>query len=155
MPIKIPNLAFKQLDFCRPFSDLGINPGAYDSISSLHAIEHFGLGRYGDSIDPSAYEIALKNMAHALQPGGLFYLSTPVGMEIVEFNANRIFDPVKLKRVINSLSMDLIDFAYIDNDVKVIDINKIEKTLEDLSQLNYSLGIFTFRKLGESSSDVY
>jgi hypothetical protein len=26
-----------------------------DSISSLHAIEHFGLGRYGDTIDVNGH----------------------------------------------------------------------------------------------------
>lgn len=146
MPLKIPNLSFKQMDFCSPFSNLGIKLGAYDSISCLHAIEHFGLGRYGDNIDPIAYEIALSNMVQLLRPGGILYLSTPVGIEIVEFNANRIFDPVKLKTFIESLNMNLIDFAYIDNGVILGDMNTIDSSLLRLCQLNYTLGIFTFRK---------
>ena len=41
----IPNMVFKQVDFMNP--DFHMHHYC-DSISSLHAIEHFGLGRYGD-----------------------------------------------------------------------------------------------------------
>src|SRR5450756_2450218 len=34
--------------------------GSVESLSSLHAVEHFGLGRYGDSIDPAAWRSALR-----------------------------------------------------------------------------------------------
>jgi len=37
-----------------------IEDNSYDLVSSLHAIEHFGLGRYGDPIDPLGYLKALK-----------------------------------------------------------------------------------------------
>lgn len=32
-------------------------------------------------------------MARLLKKGGIFYLSVPIGMDRVEFNANRVFDP--------------------------------------------------------------
>jgi hypothetical protein len=35
----------------------GSTPDGYcDSLSCLHALEHFGLGRYGDPIDPRGHE---------------------------------------------------------------------------------------------------
>ncbi|MBV5330073.1 MAG: DUF268 domain-containing protein, partial [Chlorobium sp.] len=46
-----------------------------DSLSCLHALEHFGLGRYGDPIDPHGYADGLRNMVKILRQGGLFYLS--------------------------------------------------------------------------------
>jgi len=76
--------------------------GYCDSLSCLHALEHFGLRRYGDPIDPQGYERALASMAGLLKRGGVFYLSVPIGIDRIEFNANRIFNP----RVIVNLSME-------------------------------------------------
>ncbi len=45
-----------------------------ESLSSLHAVEHFGLGRYGDSIDPEACFKAMRSFARVLKPGGVLYL---------------------------------------------------------------------------------
>ena len=62
--------------------------GSVDSISCLHALEHFGLGRYGDEIDPRAWETALSEMVRILAPGGIMYLSVPIGTERLEFTAS-------------------------------------------------------------------
>ena len=56
---------------CADATDLkGIPDNSIESISSLHAIEHFGLGRYGDPIDPSAWKKSLHSMARVLVRGG-------------------------------------------------------------------------------------
>jgi hypothetical protein len=65
--------------------------GCTDSLSCLHTIEHFGLGRYGDSIDPDGHLKGLAQLKRMVAPGGLIYLSTPIGPERVEFNAHRVF----------------------------------------------------------------
>ena len=41
-----------------------------DSISSLHAIEHFGLGRYGDPIDYYGHIKAISNITKMLKKMG-------------------------------------------------------------------------------------
>ena len=63
----------------------------YDSISSLHAIEHFGLGRYGDPIDYYGFEKAIDNISKLLEISGHFYFSVPIGPQRIEFNAHRVF----------------------------------------------------------------
>jgi hypothetical protein len=73
----------------------------------LHAIEHFGLGRYGDPVNPQGYQRGIANMAQLLQPGGTFYLSTPIGQERVEFNANWVFDPRSIVRCAEAAGMKL------------------------------------------------
>ena len=44
--------------------------GSVASLSSLHAVEHFGLGRFGDPVDPSACFKAMKEMVRILAEGG-------------------------------------------------------------------------------------
>jgi hypothetical protein len=48
---KVENISFLQADFMKPLPEQLTN--CCDSVSSLHAIEHFGLGRYGDPLDPT------------------------------------------------------------------------------------------------------
>ena len=62
-----------------------------DSLSCLHTIEHFGLGRYGDPIDVNGHRKGLEQLKRMVAPGGRLYLSTPIGPQRVEFNAHRVF----------------------------------------------------------------
>lgn len=88
-PEAVARVKFHQLDL---MSNL---PGnwleATDSLSCLHTIEHFGLGRYGDSIDPDGHLKGLAQLQKMVTPGGRLYLSTPIGPQRIEFNAHRIF----------------------------------------------------------------
>lgn len=71
-----------------------------DSLSSLHALEHFGLGRYGDPIRPDGHLAALENLARIVTRDGSFYLSVPIGPQRVEFNAHRVFSVPYLVRLL-------------------------------------------------------
>lgn len=84
----VSNIVFRQMDFMN-FDDKFINYA--DSISSLHAIEHFGLGRYGDPIDYNGHIKAIENVYKMLKEGGRFYFSVPIGWQRIEFNAHRVF----------------------------------------------------------------
>ena len=85
----IPNVTFRQVDFMQLPDEL---IGYTDSISSLHVIEHFGLGRYGDPIDVQGHLKALDNIYRVLKPGGRFYFSVPVSTrQGIVFNAHRVF----------------------------------------------------------------
>ena len=118
-----------------------------DSLSCLHALEHFGLGRYGDPIDPLGSERGLKNMASLLKEGGIFYLSVPIGIERVEFNANRVFDPSKL---ITLAEQHLLQFQFLTVISESGVIEKVDpnsQRLKELAAITYALGLFTFRKV--------
>ena len=88
-PVSVPNVRFHQVDLA---AELPVEwVACTDSLSCLHTIEHFGLGRYGDAVDPLGHLKGLEQLKRMVKPGGRFYLSTPIGPERVEFNAHRIF----------------------------------------------------------------
>jgi len=91
LPIAIPRVRFHKLDLTQPLDDRWIE--STDSLSCLHTIEHFGLGRYGDNLDPTGHLKGLAQLKRMVKPGGHLYLSTPVGSDRIEFNAHRIFSP--------------------------------------------------------------
>lgn len=86
----IPNLTIIQGDAQIGFEKLETK---FDSVSSLHSIEHFGLGRYGDTIDPDGHIKGLVNIASMVESGGSLYISFPIGKSKIEFNAQRIIAP--------------------------------------------------------------
>lgn len=144
----IPGVLFRKGDIMNPqslpVSDDG--NGYCDSLSCLHALEHFGLGRYGDRVDAEGYSHGIANMASLLRPNGVFYLSTPIGRERVEFNANWVFDPRSILRKAQSSGLKLSKLTVITpiGDTKESGID--DGTLCALANKEYSLGLFTFVK---------
>lgn len=68
-----------------------ISDESIQSMSALCSLEHFGLGRYGDPIDPEACFKCFSAIQKKIKSGGNLYISVPVGKERVEFNAHRVF----------------------------------------------------------------
>ena len=140
----IPNVKFMQLDFMNPNAEL---KDYTDSISSLHALEHFGLGRYGDPLDPEGHLKGLEAVSNALKKGGKFYFSSPIGPLRIEFNAHRVFS---LKYLIEIFSKTYIidSFSYIDD--KKIFHPKAILSVENIQSnfgCNFGCGIFEMTKL--------
>jgi hypothetical protein len=141
---EIPGIIFKQLDLSLPIDKA--YQECYDSVSCLHALEHFGLGRYGDPIDVNGHEKGLRNISDLLNKDGVLYLSVPIGKERVEFNANRVFDPKNILEISIKCSLNLESFILIENST-VQEINLDFETLNRLGTQRYALGIFIFNKL--------
>lgn len=107
----IEGLTFLQDDASelRNFADASV-----DSISTLHAAEHFGLGRYTDPVDPDACFKFMRALQRVLAPGGRLYFSVPVGRERVAFNAHRIFSPQTILE--NFAQLELVSFSFVGDD---------------------------------------
>lgn len=117
-----------------------------DSISSLHAIEHFGLGRYGDPIKVNGYLDGLNNIYKMLKQGGKFYFSVPIGEQKIEFNAHRVFS---LKYLLELLEKDyIIDmFSYVDDCGDIHKNIKLDDNIiKNNAYCNYGCGIFELTK---------
>ncbi len=66
--------------------------GSLPSVSSICVVEHIGLGRYGDPLDPEGTEKALRELKRVVAPGGDLYLSLPLDeLDREYFNAHRAF----------------------------------------------------------------
>lgn len=112
-----------------------------DSLSSLHVLEHAGLGRYGDPVDPEAYIKAAGELQRVLRPGGIFLLAAPVGRERLCFDGHRIFDPLTLIKLFPQL--DLLEFSLVDDKGEAIIRNC---SLEKGRECRYGCGLFKFTK---------
>lgn len=109
---QIRNIVFLQVDLMRELPAQLV--ASCDSLSCLHALEHFGLGRYGDPVRWDGYRIGLDNLLTMLKPGGKFYLSIPIGRQRIEFNAHRVFAVAfLLEMFLGRLRID--DFSYVDD----------------------------------------
>jgi len=103
-------------------------------------MEHVGLGRYGDKIDPNGCFQGMEELARILAPGGRLYFSVPIGRERTEFNAHRIFDPESVLECFSSLT--LLHFAAINDLGELVD----PANWRDYRTANLACGLFVFSK---------
>ena len=145
---KIANVIFRQVDFMNVESiaeKFGNADGYSPSVSCLHALEHFGLGRYGDALNPKGYQEGLENICKLLSPKGTLYLSTPIGVERVEFNANWVFDPLTIICLAQKNGLSLNRLTIIASEGVVAELTTVSEISKFGSQ-QYNLGLFEFHK---------
>jgi len=141
---KIKNLSYVQVNM---MEELPANmQQGYPSVSCLHALEHFGLSRYGDPLDAIGHIKGIKQLKNALAPGGTLYLSVPIGQQRIEFNAHRVFS---IAHVLELAGNDLMleEFHYVDD---AGELHENESTAGNSASNNYGCqygcGIFIFTK---------
>ena len=87
---------------------LDLPDAKFDAIVSLCALEHFGLGRYGDEVDFGADETAFKEMVRVLKPGGRLIFSTTITRTSpsIVFNEHRIYSKEMIDRFCSGLTCE-------------------------------------------------
>lgn len=133
----VQNLSFRQ----GSLEALPYKENTLPSVSSLHVLEHVGLGRYGDSVNPVGHANAAAELVRVLQPGGRLLLGTPVGRERLCFDAHRVFDPQTVIGLFDELALD--EFSLVDDDGMSL---REGVALEDGKACEYGCGLFVFRK---------
>lgn len=118
-----------------PFEDNSI-----ESLSCMHTIEHIGLGRYGDPIDPLGDIKAIKELQRVLKPGGSLIFVTPVGIPKIEFNAHRIYSYEYIVKEFNSLHIN--EFSIILDNGEFIE----NASPDIVESQKYACGCFWFKK---------
>lgn len=118
-----------------------------DSLSCLHALEHFGLGRYGDDIRWDGHRIGYDNLIAMLQTGGRLYLSVPIGPQRIEFNAHRVFSIDYLLGMFSS-RMRVDRFSFVDDQGDLHDDIVLDGPRQRFNcGCTYGCGIFELTKL--------
>lgn len=121
-----------------PFSDRSIQ-----SLSCMHVVEHVGLGRYGDQLDPDGDTKAMRELARVLAPGGMLLFVVPVGRSRVCFNAHRIYSYDQVRACFYDLRLD--QFILIPD--QSADGGLVDATAEMVAAQEYACGCFCFRRL--------
>jgi hypothetical protein len=99
------------------------DPNLYDGAISISSIEHSGLGRYGDELDPDGDLKAMEILYNKLNKGSLCFLAVPVGKDQILWNAHRVYGRKRLPLLIKGF--ELIDsFGLIDEDLDVDEHNR-------------------------------
>lgn len=133
-PIDLPlaGLEFKKGNATElPFTDESV-----ESLSSICVIEHIGLGRYGDPVDPNGSEKAIEEFKRILTKGGDLYLTVPIDKENkIYFNAHRAFSREYILRLLEPLKLVEEKYIYGRSVFDSYDANK-----------GFGTGLFHFKK---------
>jgi len=135
--LELDNLTCKFADITKlPFSD-----NSLVSLSCMHVVEHIGLGRYGDLLDPDGDLKAIAELQRVVKPGGDLIFVVPVGKPRICFNAHRIYDPISILKYFKN--MELIEFAV------VTDESQFKRHVSPDAYMNqkYACGCYYFRRL--------
>lgn len=139
-----PNIKFLQANMIDMQKDLF---ESCESLSCLHALEHFGLGRYGDPIDYNGHLKGFENMYNILKRNGIFYFSVPIGEQRIEFNAQRVFSIKYLLEMFKNKFI-IVSFSYVDDEGNLHINLDLDATLIDTNcKCIYGCAIFELRKI--------
>jgi len=137
--LKLSNLLCSKADL----TNLFFETNSIESLSCMHTVEHVGLGRYGDEIDPIGDIKAMKELQRVVAQGKHLLFVVPIGGENkIHFNAHRVYKPEFILKQFDL--MDLKEFYYISGDNK--DQISAHPSQIDLTKENYGCGCFWFIK---------
>lgn len=136
----LDNLVSKHGDL----TSLPFEEGSVHSLSCMHVVEHVGLGRYGDPVDPAGDLAAISELKRVLAANGTLLFVVPVGKPKVEFNAHRIYSYEQIVNYFEGLT--LIEFALIPDSERDGTLIR-HANPEMVSRQSYACGCFFFKKL--------
>ena len=135
--LNLSGLSSERADLLQlPFEDKSIG-----SLSCMHVIEHVGLGRYGDMLDPQGDLKAMAELRRVLAPAGTLLLVVPVGQPRIVFNAHRIYAYGQVRDYFRDLQ--LVNFALIPDDPTAGLLMGASETQADAQ--SYGCGCFWFQ----------
>ncbi|MGB0767401.1 MAG: DUF268 domain-containing protein [Phycisphaeraceae bacterium] len=144
--IELEGLTCASADLTR----LSMPDASLRSVSTMHVVEHLGLGRYGDPIDPRADLAAMRELQRVLAPGGDLYFVVPVGKPRLAFNSCRVYSYKQVRDAFASL--DLVEFALVEDDHTRLPLVR-HADPSRVAEQDYACGCFHFAKPAETTSD--
>jgi hypothetical protein len=98
--VQVPSVSWDSVTYQKYESQLThVGDGkTYDVVISYSSIEHSGLGRYGDSINPNGDLDALALISKNTSANSLILIAIPVGKDCILFNRHRVYGMQRLKK---------------------------------------------------------
>jgi hypothetical protein len=90
----------------------------YDSTITISSLEHSGLGRYGDPLDPDGDLKAMKVLLDRTKVGGLCFLAVPMGKDQILWNAHRVYGRLRFPLLTEGWEV-VESFGFIESDFDV------------------------------------
>lgn len=136
----LSNLTCGTADLAKlPFPDDSVR-----SLSCMHVLEHIGLGRYGEPLDPDGDMKAFGELLRVLAPGGHLLIVVPVGKCRIAFNAHRIFEFEQVVELCAGLH--LVEFSLLPDDGQETGLLQMPASAI-VNRQTYGCGCFWFSKL--------
>lgn len=88
-------------------------PEVFDCALSISSVEHSGLGRYGDVLDPDGDLRAMEMLRRMVVPGGELFLAVPLGRDKLVWNAHRVYGRLRLPLLLRGWQC-AASFGYFD-----------------------------------------
>lgn len=123
--------------------DLPFGSETIRSLSCMHVLEHIGLGRYGDPLDPDGDLKAITQLRRVLASGGSLLLAVPLGRPRLMFNGHRIYSYDQIREYFSDL--ELADFSLVPDSPEAGGLIP-HASKETADRQSYGCGCFWFRK---------
>lgn len=137
--IKLDSLTMGRCDLMK----LDFPDNSIPSLSCMHVVEHIGLGRYGDKMDPVGDITAMSELKRVLAPGGNLLFVVPVGRPRVQFNAHRIYSHAEILQRFEGLTLK--DFTLIPDNAH--EVGMLPGATEEVcNQQRWGCGCYWFQK---------
>ncbi len=134
--LKLTNLHSGKADL----TNLHFASNSIQSLSCMHTIEHIGLGRYGEPLDPDADVTSINELKRVVAVNGSLLFVTPVGKPKIQFNAHRIYPPELITNLFKGFTLKKFSLVLDNRDF-------LENAGFDVAEKqNYGCGCFWFIK---------
>lgn len=139
--LHLPNLSCDAADIVSlPFAENSI-----PSLSCMHVVEHIGLGRYGDPINPKGDILAVMELKRVVKQGGDLLFVVPVGgVAKIMYNAHRIYTYDLVMEMFTGFT--LMDFSLVSDTELHANEFISPASKEDADNCIYGCGCFWFQK---------
>jgi hypothetical protein len=134
--LSLSNLKSGHADLCNLFFETE----SIESLSCMHTIEHIGLGRYGDPLDPDGDIKAINELKRVVKTNGHLLFVTPVGKPKLQFNGQRIYSFEMVMDYFSGFSLK--DYSLVIDNGEFI--SPADPKLSDMQ--NCGCGCFWFQK---------
>ena len=98
-----PQFAHEKIETL-PYTEFEKIRGRFDAIITYSSIEHSGLGRYGDPLDPDGDKRSMESIHESLVDNGILFWGAPVGHDVLVWNVHRIYGPVRLRYIFDGFT---------------------------------------------------